>query len=119
MEYVELLKSLVASGFVAIPVVTYGLVQGVKMTGKVPGWALPLVSFVIGAITGVIFSFLMKDMPLYAGAIVGMVIAGFTSSVYDAFRGVQKVKEKNMEIESGQLSHYDDEQSTKSGDENG
>lgn len=117
MEYIELLKNIVGSGFVAIPVVTYGFVQAVKLTGKVPTWALPLVSFGIGVVTGIVISFLMKDMAVHAGGIIGLVIAGFTSSVYDAFRGVQKVKERSMLIESSQLAHYEEEEPSEPGEE--
>ncbi|WP_460730530.1 holin, partial [Nocardia heshunensis] len=66
--------------------VVFVLTQAVKQT-KVPNQWMPWLSMVIGMLVGLLSVFVTADHNFLSGAVMGLLVGGFTSGLFDGFKG--------------------------------
>lgn len=86
MDYIQQLN-LGTTGELTITIlVVFVLAQAVKKT-KVDNKWLPWISMGIGMVAGVISVAVTKDTNWLSGGLMGLLVGGFTSGLFDGFKG--------------------------------
>jgi hypothetical protein len=73
--------------------VVFCFTQALKMTKLDNKW-MPWVSMLIGALAGLLAMVINADSNYLSGAVLGLLIGGFTSGLFDGFKGFSGKDEK-------------------------
>lgn len=68
--------ALVPTELFVIAVVTYVLVEGIKMTNKVPNWCLPIVALIIAIILTILYTAFILSQGINSTTIINGIIYG-------------------------------------------
>jgi hypothetical protein len=89
MDFIQALN-LASTGEILIMVaINYAVNQAIKQGNFHNKW-MPWISMAIGAIIGVISMVVSKDGNYMGGAVTGLLVGGFTSGLFDGFKGLSK-----------------------------
>lgn len=81
-----------------IIIIVYGLTQAVKQT-KIDNKWLPWIAMILGIFSGLISVVVTGDHNYSSASVLGFLIGGFTSGLYDGFSGfVKKATEDAKQI---------------------
>ncbi|MFC6261906.1 holin [Levilactobacillus fujinensis] len=86
MDYIQQLNLGTATELALTTLVVFVLTQAVKQT-KVPNQWMPWLSMVIGMLVGLLSVFVTADHNFLSGAVMGLLVGGFTSGLFDGFKG--------------------------------
>jgi len=88
MDYIQQLNLGTAAELALTTLVVFVLTQAVKQT-KVPNQWMPWLSMAIGVVVGLLSVFVTSDHNFLSGAVMGLLVGGFTSGLFDGFKGFQ------------------------------
>ena len=88
MDYIQQLNLGTAAELALTTLVVFVLTQAVKQT-KVPNQWMPWLSMAIGVVVGLLSVFVTADHNFLSGAVMGLLVGGFTSGLFDGFKGFQ------------------------------
>jgi len=86
MDYIQQLNLGTAAELALTTLVVFVLTQAVKQT-KVPNQWMPWLSMVVGVVVGLLSVFVTADHNFLSGAVMGLLVGGFTSGLFDGFKG--------------------------------
>ncbi|WP_225428326.1 holin [Levilactobacillus enshiensis] len=88
MDYIQQLNLGTATELALTTLVVFVLTQAVKQT-KVPNQWMPWLSMAIGVVVGLLSVLVTADHNYLSGAVMGLLVGGFTSGLFDGFKGFQ------------------------------
>ncbi|MCH4171939.1 MAG: hypothetical protein LKF36_12010 [Lactobacillus sp.] len=89
MDFIQALN-LASTGEILIMVaINYAVNQAIKQ-GNFHNKYMPWISMAVGAVIGVVAMLVSKDSNYLGGAITGLLVGGFTSGLFDGFKGLSK-----------------------------
>ena len=89
MYFIQQLN-LANAGEIAIMVaINYAVSQAIKQ-GNFHNKYMPWISMAVGAVIGIVATVVSKDSNYLGGAITGFLVGGFTSGLFDGFKGLSK-----------------------------
>lgn len=86
MDYIQQLNLGTATELALTTLVVFVLTQAVKQT-KVPNQWMPWLSMAVGVVVGLLSVFVTADHNFLSGAVMGLLVGGFTSGLFDGFKG--------------------------------
>ncbi|WP_236002681.1 holin [Levilactobacillus wangkuiensis] len=86
MDYIQQLNLGTAAELALTTLVVFVLTQAVKQT-KVPNQWMPWLSMGVGVVVGLLSVFVTADHNFLSGAVMGLLVGGFTSGLFDGFKG--------------------------------
>jgi len=86
LDYIQQLNLGTAAELALTTLVVFVLTQAVKQT-KVPNQWMPWLSMVVGVVVGLLSVFVTADHNFLSGAVMGLLVGGFTSGLFDGFKG--------------------------------
>ncbi|WP_236008139.1 holin [Levilactobacillus andaensis] len=86
MDYIQQLNLGTAAELALTTLVVFVLTQAVKQT-KVPNQWMPWLSMAVGVVVGLLSVFVTADHNFLSGAVMGLLVGGFTSGLFDGFKG--------------------------------
>lgn len=86
MDYIQELNLGTVSELMITIAVVFVLTQAVKST-KVKNKYMPWISMGLGIVSGLISVAVTKDVNYLSGAVMGLLVGGFTSGLFDGFKG--------------------------------
>ena len=86
MDYIQQLNLGTATELALTTLVVFVLTQAVKQT-KVPNQWMPWLSMGGGVVVGLLSVFVTADHNFLSGAVMGLLVGGFTSGLFDGFKG--------------------------------
>lgn len=86
MDYIQQLNLGTAAELALTTLVVFVLTQAIKQT-KVPNQWMPWLSMAIGVVVGLLSVFVTADHNFLSGAVMGLLVGGFTSGLFDGFKG--------------------------------
>ncbi|WP_283680324.1 holin [Lentilactobacillus sp. Marseille-Q4993] len=91
MDFLQQLKLGTTADMGIILAVVFCLTQALKQTGINNKW-MPWLAMLIGTGAGIIAALITKDTDLLSAGIFGMLLGGFTSGLFDGFKGIREEK---------------------------
>ncbi|WP_258115661.1 holin [Levilactobacillus yiduensis] len=88
MDYIQQLNLGTAAELALTTLVVFVLTQAVKQT-KVSNQWMPWLSMGVGVVVGLLSVFVTADHNFLSGAVMGLLVGGFTSGLFDGFKGFQ------------------------------
>lgn len=88
MDYIQQLNLGTAAELALTTLVVFVLTQAVKQT-KVPNQWMPWLSMALGTVVGLLSVVVTGDHNFLSGAVMGLLVGGFTSGLFDGFKGFQ------------------------------
>lgn len=92
MDYIQELNLGTVSELMITVAVVFVLTQAVKST-KVKNRYMPWLSMGLGVVSGLVSVAVTKDVNYLSGAVMGLLVGGFTSGMFDGFKGFGIKKE--------------------------
>lgn len=92
MNYIQELNLGTVSELMITIAVVFVLTQAVKST-KVKNRYMPWLSMGLGIVSGLVSVAVTKDVNYLSGAVMGLLVGGFTSGLFDGFKGFGIKKE--------------------------
>lgn len=86
MDYIQQLNLGTATELALTTLVVFVLTQAVKQT-KVPNQWMPWLSMALGIVVGLLSVVVTGDHNYLSGAVMGLLVGGFTSGLFDGFKG--------------------------------
>lgn len=86
MDYIQELNLGTVSELMITIAVVFVLTQAVKST-KVKNKYMPWLSMGLGIVSGLVSVAVTKDVNYLSGAVMGLLVGGFTSGLFDGFKG--------------------------------
>jgi len=86
LDYIEQLNLGTTAELMITIAVVFILTQAVKKS-KVKNRYMPWVSMGLGIVAGILSVAVTKDTNYLSGAVMGLLIGGFTSGLFDGFKG--------------------------------
>jgi len=93
VDYIQQLNLGTAAELALTTLVVFVLTQAVKQT-KVPNQWMPWLSMAIGVAVGLLSVFVTADHNFLSGAVMGLLVGGFTSGLFDGFKGFNIKEDK-------------------------
>lgn len=93
MDYIQQLNLGTTAELMITIAVVFVLSQAIKKT-KVPNKYIPWVSMGVGVIAGIIAVAVTANTNYLPGAVMGLLVGGFTSGLFDGFKGFQIKEDK-------------------------
>ncbi|MQM78818.1 holin [Lentilactobacillus buchneri] len=93
MDFIQNLNLGTTAQISLILAVVFCLTQAVKQTGIENRW-MPWLSMVIGVVAGLVSALLISDANYLSSGVLGLLIGGFTSGLFDGFKGFSGKDEK-------------------------
>lgn len=88
MDYIQQLNLGTTTELALTILVVFVLTQAVKQT-KVPNQYMPWLSMGVGILVGVLSVLVTDDHNFLSGGVMGLLVGGFTSGLFDGFKGFQ------------------------------
>lgn len=88
MDYIQQLNLGTATELALTTLVVFVFTQALKQT-KVPNQWMPWLSMTIGVAVGLLSVLVTADHNYLSGAVMGLLVGGFTSGLFDGFKGFQ------------------------------
>ncbi|WP_251948993.1 holin [Levilactobacillus brevis] len=88
MDYIQQLNLGTTAELMLTILVVFVLTQAVKQT-KIPNQYMPWLSMVAGVLVGLLSVLVAADHNYLSGAVMGLLVGGFTSGLFDGFKGFQ------------------------------
>lgn len=92
MDYIQQLNLGTTTELALTILVVFVLTQAVKQT-KVPNQYMPWLSMGVGILVGVLSVLVTDDHNFLSGGVMGLLVGGFTSGLFDGFKGFQLKEE--------------------------
>ena len=86
MDYIQQLNLGTATELALTTLVVFTFTQGFKQT-KIPNQWMPWLSMLLGTLVGLLSVFVTADHNFLSGAVMGLLVGGFTSGLFDGFKG--------------------------------
>lgn len=86
MDFIQNLNLGTTAQISLILAVVFCLTQAVKQTGIDNKW-MPWISMLIGVFAGLLAAVINADSHYLSSAVLGFLIGGFTSGLFDGFKG--------------------------------
>lgn len=86
MEFVQQLNLVSTGELMVMIALTFALTQATKQLKFNNKW-VPWMAMLIGAIVGVVAVAVYHDNNFVGGAVAGVLVGGFTSGLFDGFKG--------------------------------
>ncbi|MFC6290684.1 holin [Levilactobacillus angrenensis] len=86
MDYIQQLNLGTATELALTTLVVFVLTQAAKQT-KVPNQWMPWLSMLVGTVVGLLSVVVTADHNFLSGAVMGLLVGGFTSGLFDGFKG--------------------------------
>lgn len=88
MDYIQQLNLGTATELALTTLVVFVLTQAIKQT-KAPNKYMPWISMAVGTLVGLLSVLVTADQNYLSGAVMGLLVGGFTSGLFDGFKGFQ------------------------------
>lgn len=92
MDYIQQLNLGTTAELMLTILVVFVLTQAVKQT-KVPNQFMPWLSMGVGVLVGLLSVLVTGDHNFLSGGVMGLLVGGFTSGLFDGFKGFQLKEE--------------------------
>lgn len=86
MDYINNLNLGSTAELAIISAVIYMMISAIKKT-KIDNKWLPWISMIIGTIAGLLAVVTTGDVNYLQGSVLGLLVGGFTSGLFDGFKG--------------------------------
>lgn len=93
MDYIQQLNLGTTAELMITVLVVFVLTQGIKQT-KVDNRWMPWISMAVGAVAGIVSVAVTKDVNWLSGGLMGLLVGGFTSGLFDGFKGFNVKEDK-------------------------